>query len=91
MVVATTTATMAMIGDAKESKRFCMRTLNFCMNTIIDDQISSGYIFVPMIAEIYAAVQPCVFTHSFISIPGALVVVYSVRGMIPSIRPPVTD
>ena len=54
----TTTVTMAMIGDAKESKRFCMRTLNFCMNTIIDDQISSGYIFVPMIAEIYAAVQP---------------------------------
>ena len=54
----TTTATMAMIGDAKESKRFCMKTLNFCMNTIIGDQISSGYIFVPMIAEIYAAVQP---------------------------------
>ena len=51
----TTTVTMAMIGDAKEFKRFCMRTLNFCMNTIIDDQISSGYIFVPMIAEIYAA------------------------------------
>ena len=58
MVVATTTVTMAMIGDAKEFKRFCMRTLNFCMNTIIDDQISSGYIFVPMIAEIYAVVQP---------------------------------
>ena len=34
------------------------------MNTIIDDQISSGYIFVPMIAEIYAAVQPShVFLH----------------------------
>ena len=60
----TTTATMVMIGDAKESKRFCMRTLNFCMNTITDDQISSGYIFVPMIAEIYAAGQPShVFLH----------------------------
>ena len=63
----TTTVTMAMIGDgdAKESKRFCMRTLNFCMNTITDDQISSGYIFVPMIAEIYAAVQP---SHAFLHI-----------------------
>ena len=62
--MATTTATMAMIGDAKESQRFCMRTLDFCMNTIIDDKIYSGYIFVPMIAEIYAAVQPShVFLH----------------------------
>ena len=55
-----TTATMAMIGDAKESKRFCMKTLSFCMNIIIDDQIPLEriYIFVLLFVKIYAVVQP---------------------------------